>query len=122
MIERTSTTTVAMETGHVIQLGRKVSAQFRVSGQNDALIDDVSGIKVGESAADLYDLWKIKFTRQGSKPVAMITAGAFIFSKTVTVDLSKIPGASGPSSPGVTASSPAPSSTGMSAVVNATTD
>lgn len=115
VIERTGTTTVAMETGHVIQLGRRVSANLQVAGANDALIDRVDGIKVGESAGSLYDLWKIKFTRQGGKPVAMITAGAFVFSKTVTVDLSKIPGASGP-----TASSGGGSSTGMAAIVNST--
>ncbi len=94
-IDRASSTTVAMETGHVIQMGTRVSARLRVSGQHDGLIDDVKGIKVGESAGSLYDLWKIKFTRQGGKPVAQITAGAFVFSKTVTVDLSKIPGAGG---------------------------
>lgn len=125
-IDRSSSTTVAMETGHVIQLGRKVTASFQVHGSHDALIDKVSGIKVGESSSSLYDLWKIKFTRQSGKPVALITAGAFVFSKTVTIDLSKIPGAGGPvpgAAPPVTASAPhQATSAGLSAVVNETSE
>lgn len=109
VIERTQATTVRLDTGHAIQLGKRVSAEFRVSGQHDALIDKVEGIKVGESASSLYDLWKIKFTRQNGRPVAMITAGAFVFSKTVTVDLSGLSGN-------------APTSAGMTSVINSTTN
>lgn len=118
VIERTAPTAVAMETGHVIQLGRRVSANLRVGGQHDALIESVDGIKVGESAGSLYDLWKIRFTRQNGRPVAMITAGAFVFSKTVTVDLSKIPGATGPAGNGNGRSNA--SSAGLATIVNST--
>lgn len=111
VIERAQETRVRMDSGHVIQLGRRVSAQFRVAGQHDALIDKVDGIKVGESADGLYDLWKVKFTRLNGKPVAQITAGAFVFSKTVTVDLSKISGGSSNAS-----------SAGLSSIVNGTTN
>lgn len=117
-IQRASDTTVTLDGGQVVQLGRRVRARLRVSGQHDGLIDDVDGIKVGESAGSLYDLWKVKFTRQAGRPVAMITAGAFVFSKTVTVDLSKIPSGTGPTA----SSRNAPSSTGMSAIVNGTSN
>ncbi|MCO5170031.1 MAG: hypothetical protein M9894_27160 [Planctomycetes bacterium] len=87
-IDRSQTTRATMETGQGIELGRKVTARFRVQGSNDALIDEIRGIKVGENARDLYDLRRVQFTRENGKPVAKVTAGAFVFSKTVTIDLS----------------------------------
>lgn len=74
-----------------VKIGKTVKFRLRVQGSNDATIDDVSGLQVGETRDDLYDLWNVKFTREGGRPVAKVTAGALIFSKTVTIDLS--PGA-----------------------------
>lgn len=71
-----------------VKIGKTVKFRLRVQGSNDATIDDVSGIRVGETKDDLYDLWNVKFTREGGRPVAKVTAGALIFSKTVTIDLS----------------------------------
>lgn len=107
-IDRSQTTRATMETGQGIELGRKVTARFRVQGSNEALIDEIRGIKVGENARDLYDLWRVQFTRERNKPVARITAGAFVFSKTVTIDLSPRAGGPRPLNGAVTASADVP--------------
>jgi LysM repeat protein len=92
VIDRSEVTRVVMDTGAAVELGRRIQARFRVHNQHEATIDDVSGIKVAESASgDFYSLWDVKFTRENGKPVAKITAGTFIFSKTVTVDLTPKP-------------------------------
>lgn len=90
-IERSQATRVTMPNGAGVELGRRIKARFRVHNEHDASIDDISGIKVAEAAnGTYYDLWDVKFTRENGKPVAKITAGALIFSKTLTVDLSDI--------------------------------
>lgn len=92
VIDRSEVTRVVMDTGAAVELGRRIQARFRVHNEHEATIDDVSGIKVAESAnGDFYNLWNVKFARENGKPVAKITAGTFIFSKTVTVDLTPKP-------------------------------
>lgn len=99
--------TVLAGPGSAIELGRKVDVRLRLEGQ-DAELDKISGIRVGEQANDLYDLWRVKFTREGGRPVAKVTAGAAIFSKTVTVDLGPAPGGGGS-----TPATPQPPQTGI---------
>lgn len=95
-IERSQDTEIQMPNGAGVRLGKRIKARFRVQGEHDATIDNVSGIKVSPAPTpedqnpSFYDLWDVKFTREGGKPVAKITAGALIFSKTVTVDLSPL--------------------------------
>lgn len=104
-IDRAETTRVAMDTGAGVELGRSIRARFKVLSASDAVIDDIDGIKVAESAnGSYYGLKDVKFTRENGKPVAKITAGAFIFSKTVTVDLT-------PKKPAVAPTPPAPTPT-----------
>ncbi len=71
-----------------VEIGKTVSAKVTITGPNDATIDDVKGIKVGETATDLYDMKSVKFTKEGGKPVAKVTAGFLFITKTVTIDLS----------------------------------
>lgn len=90
-IDRTQETTLSPLTPDgkgAVKIGKTVKLRLRVQGSHDATIDDVSGLQVGETRDELYDLWNVKFTREGGRPVAKVTAGALIFSKTVTIDLS----------------------------------
>lgn len=120
-LERSRVTTLALDGGSTIEIGRHVKARLRVDGPNDALIDKVDGIRVGESADSLYDLWRVQFTKEGNKPVAKVTAGALVFSKTVTVDLSRRAPPSGSAPPRPTAASRPAETPGLTgAVGNAT--
>lgn len=103
-IDRAKPTTIVMPNGSAVQLDRQVYAQLTVQGANDATISEVHGIKVGEDASQLYDLQKVRFTKENGKPVAKVTAGAFIFSKTVTIDLTPKPSAAPFGGSAVTAS------------------
>lgn len=84
--DRSRTTAITMDDGKTVQLGRQLKARLTVKN-NQALIDDIDGIKVGNSPDELYDLWKVRFFNQGGRPKAEITAGALIFSKTFVIDL-----------------------------------
>ncbi len=91
-IDRSRKTVLALGDRGAIELDKRVRARLRVAGAHDATIDEITGLKVGETRDDLYGLKKVVFTREGGKPVAKVTAGAFIFSKTVTIDLSAFQG------------------------------
>jgi hypothetical protein len=105
-IDRAKPTVIVMPNGSAVQLDRQVHAQLTVQGPQDATISEIHGMKVGEDASQLYDLQKVRFTREGGRPVAKVTAGAFIFSKTVTIDLTPKPGAAPFGAGSVTASAP----------------
>lgn len=91
-----------------VKLGKKVKLRVTVQGDDDALLDEVKGIEVGEAAGSLYDLWKVAFTKEGSRPVAKVTAGTFVFSKTVTIDLTPKPKPAAPATPATEAPAPTP--------------
>jgi hypothetical protein len=71
-----------------VEVGTDVSATVEVRGPHDAVLDDVSGIKVGHNADELYAMKNVRFTRENGRPVAKVTAGFLMFSDTVTIDLS----------------------------------
>jgi hypothetical protein len=121
-IDRSEETMLRLDSGSAIEIGRRVKARLRVEGANEAMIDKVDGIKVGESADSLYDLWRVQFTREGNKPVAKVTAGALVFSKTVTIDLSRrTPPPAHPTPPTPTASSRPGRTPGLTGAVETTT-
>lgn len=103
-IQRSHPTTLTGPTS-AIEVGKDVKVRLRVRGE-EAALDKIDGIRVGESANELYDLWDVKFTRVNGRPVARVTAGLAIFSKTVTVDLPE-PAARAGSTP------PAPDQSGI---------
>lgn len=106
-IDRSKPTTIVMPNGSAVRLDKRVVAELTLNGPNDATISEVSGIKVGESADALYDLKKVRFTKENGRPVAKVTAGAFIFSKTVTIDLTPKPNAAPFGGSTIEASAPA---------------
>lgn len=100
---RSETTLVSVPGGQgAVELGQTVKVRLRVTGPQEAVLDKVSGIKVGVSASDLYTLFDVHFKREGGRQVAVVTAGVNLvvtsITKTVTIDLT--PPASTPTSPG----------------------
>lgn len=85
-LQRSHPATFSMGSG-ALELGERVELRLRSDGQR-IVLDDIEGVKVGESGGDLYGLRRAEFLEEGGRPVAKVTAGAFVFSKTVTIDLS----------------------------------
>lgn len=117
-IDRSKPSLIVMPNGSAVQLDKRVVAALTLHSAQDATISEVSGIKVGEDASALYDLKKVRFTRENGRPVAKVTAGAFIFSKTVTIDLTPKPSGA-PFGGTIEASAPKPTgpSVGLTSVV-----
>lgn len=104
--EETSLSPLTADGTGAVKLGKKVRLRLTVKGEDEALLDDVKGIEVGETADSLYDLWKVAFTKDGGRPVARVTAGALVFSKTVTIDLTPKAKPAAPAEPGPAAPTP----------------
>lgn len=85
-MRRDRAVTLSMGEKGALKLEREIEFNLEVRGDG-AKIDDVDGIEVGETANKTYSLWNVEFKRENGKPVAKVTAGAFLFSKTVTIDL-----------------------------------
>lgn len=90
-LHRSEETKVPVGKG-VLALGKKCKVRMRVSGPDEALIDEIDGIKVGKAmGGSLYGLGKLHFLREDGKPVVKITAGPWPFTQTTTVDLTPKP-------------------------------
>jgi peptidoglycan hydrolase-like protein with peptidoglycan-binding domain len=85
-IQRSRNTTLNLGTGS-LRLGRDVGLDLSVN-RSRAEITNISGLEAAEQGGSFYDLKKVKFQTQGGRPVAEVTAGWGIFTKTVTIDLS----------------------------------
>lgn len=85
-LARSRPATFTMGSG-ALELGKRVELRLRQTGGR-IVLDDVKGVKVGERADALYGLQRAEFLQERGRPVAKVTAGAFVFSKTVTIDLS----------------------------------
>jgi hypothetical protein len=85
-ISRSSETVVGIGAG-TLKLGRRVQFQLGSASRSDTALTSARGVKVAQPGGSFYDLKKVLFTRENGRPVAKVTAGVGIFTRTVTVPL-----------------------------------